>query len=241
MASTSRIRQPVPSSGRRSSRNSAAARCRLRSRRVPTTQPTTASRRGSRRRSISAAVARPNPARPLLHRMNRAEYRNADPRSARARRRRQRAAGRRRDLRVRQHRRRPGHVAAAARELRDDGAQDQPDGPRQHRDPGRSRRPITTPEDLTQDYHLRDLPLGTRGGLRVEEYFPVDAEYEIRVRLRRTATGSIRGISDEHQLELTLDGERIGLFPVGGKDAYRAVGRQRSEPRPDGQQGVHRR
>jgi len=81
----------------------------------------------------------------------------------------------------------------------------------------------STPEDLTQDYHLRDLPLGTRGGLRVEEYFAVDAEYEIRIRLRRTATGSIRGISDEHQLELTLDGQRIGLFPIGGKDAYRAV------------------
>ena len=78
--------------------------------------------------------------------------------------------------------------------------------------------PVTTtyaaPEDLTQDYHLRDLPLGTRGGLRVEEYFPVDAEYEIRVRLRRNAGGGIRGIVEEHQVELTLDGKRLGLFDV---------------------------
>ena len=44
-------------------------------------------------------------------------------------------------------------------------------GPRQHRRSRPSRRPIRRPEDLTQDYHLRDLPLGTRGGLRVEEYF----------------------------------------------------------------------
>ena len=80
-----------------------------------------------------------------------------------------------------------------------------------------------TPEDLTQDYHLRELPLGTRGGIRVTEYFPVDAEYEIRVRLRRTAIGTIRGIGEEHHLELTLDGERIGLFPVGSEDAYRAL------------------
>ena len=98
----------------------------------------------------------------------------------------------------------------------------------------------TTPEDLTQDYHLRDLPLGTRGGLRVEEYFAVDAEYQIRVRLRRTAAGAIRGIADEHQLELTLDGQRIGLFPVGGKDAYRAVVANEQKPASDGQQGVHR-
>ena len=80
-----------------------------------------------------------------------------------------------------------------------------------------------TPEDLTQDYHLRELPLGTRGGIRVSEYFPVDAEYEIRVRLRRTAVGTIRGIGEEHILELTLDGERIGVFPIGSEDAYTAI------------------
>ena len=80
-----------------------------------------------------------------------------------------------------------------------------------------------TPEDLTQDYHLRELPLGTRGGIRVSEYFPVDAEYEVRVRLRRTAIGTIRGIGEEHDLELTLDGERIGLFPIGSEDAYTAL------------------
>ena len=80
-----------------------------------------------------------------------------------------------------------------------------------------------TPEDLTQDYHLRGLPLGTRGGVRVAGFFPVDAEYEIRVRLRRTAVGAIRGIGEEHQVELTLDGERIALFPVGSEDAYRPI------------------
>ena len=80
-----------------------------------------------------------------------------------------------------------------------------------------------TPEDLTQDYHLRDLPLGTRGGVRVAEHFPVDAEYEIRVRLRRTAVGAIRGIGEEHRVELTLDGERVALFPVGSEDAYRPI------------------
>ena len=87
-----------------------------------------------------------------------------------------------------------------------------------------------TPEDLTQDYHLRELPLGTRGGVRISEYFPVDAEYEIRVRLRRTAVGTIRGISEEHHLELTLDGERIGLFPVGSEDAYLAIVENEQNP-----------
>ena len=169
-----------------------------------------------------AAAARPNPARPLLHRMNRAEYRNAV-----------------RDLLALD-------VDVSALPADDstygfdniaDALGTSPLLLESYVTMARkiSRMAIgspgippvtttyTTPEDLTQDYHLRDLPLGTRGGLRVEQYFAVDAEYEIRVRLRRTATGSIRGIAEEHQLELMLDGQRIGLFPVGGKDAYRPV------------------
>ena len=43
------------------------------------------------------------------------------------------------------------------------------------------------------------------------------------MRLRRTAIGTIRGIGEEHDLELTLDGERIGLFPIGSEDAYTAL------------------
>ena len=220
--STSRTRRPAPMRGRRSSRSFAAAACRPRSRRVRTKRPTTASRHGSRGRSIRAAAARPNPARPQLHRMNRAEYRNAV-----------------RDLLALD-------VDVSALPADDstygfdniaDALGTSPLLLESYVTMARkiSRMAIgstgippvtttyTTPEDLTQDYHLRDLPLGTRGGLRVEQYFAVDAEYEIRVRLRRTATGSIRGIAEEHQLELMLDGQRIGLFPVGGKDAYRPV------------------
>ena len=169
-----------------------------------------------------AAAARPNPARPLLHRMNRAEYRNAI-----------------RDLLALDVdvSALPADDATYGFDNIADALGTSPLLLESYVTMARkiSRAALgstavpavtttyTTPEDLTQDYHLRDLPLGTRGGLRVDEYFAVDAEYEIRVRLRRTATGSIRGISEEHQLELTLDGQRIGLFPIGGKDAYRAV------------------
>ncbi len=89
-----------------------------------------------------------------------------------------------------------------------------------------------TPLDLTQSYHLRDLPLGTRGGIRVDEYLPVDADYEMAITLRRGAGGSIRGLGEEHLLELTLDDERIGVFAVGGPDAYR--------PLTDGGLGVNK-
>ena len=80
-------------------------------------------------------------------------------------------------------------------------------------------------EDLTQNYHLDGLPLGSRGGLLVREYFPVDAEYEFRLRLRRSAVASVRGIDEEHRVELTLDGARLGLFAFGGPDVSGPRGR----------------
>src|SRR5690606_10833449 len=39
-----------------------------------------------------------------------------------------------------------------------------------------------------QDY-LEGQPLGTRGGMQVEHYFPVDAEYEFRVAANIAAAG----------------------------------------------------
>ena len=167
-----------------------------------------------------AATAQPNPARPLLHRMNRAEYKNAV-----------------RDLLALDV-----DVSALPADDATSGFDNIADAlgssPLLLESYVTQARKISrlalgsptipavttthmTPEDLTQDYQLRDLPLGTRGGMRVEEYFPVDAEYDLRVRLRRTAGGTIRGILEEHQVELTLDGQRVGLFTLGGKDSYR--------------------
>ena len=166
-----------------------------------------------------AAEARPNPGRPLLHRMNRAEYRNAI-----------------RDLlglEIEVDALPPDDEAhgfdniadalsvsplllesylTAARKISRLAIGD-PAAP-----------PITTthsaPPDLSQGAHLAELPLGTRGGLRVDEYLPADAEYEIQVRLERSGGGGIKGIAEEHHVGLTLDGERIALFAVGSADAY---------------------
>ena len=176
-----------------------------------------------------AAADRPNPGRPLLHRMNRTEYRNAV-----------------RDLLAVD-----ADVSALPADDATYGFDNIADAlgtsPLLLESYVTTARkvarmaigspaipPITTtyktPEDLTQDYHLRDLPLGTRGGLVVDEYLPVDADYELRVRLRRGAGGSIRGISEQHYMELTLDGERIGLFAIGSEDAYRATVANKNNP-----------
>src|SRR5688572_22740901 len=74
--------------------------------------------------------------------------------------------------------------------------------------------------DASQSEQNDDLATGTRGGLLATHTFPLDGEYTIRVRLLQTNLGSIRGLEFQHQLEITLDGERVLLAPVGGPEDY---------------------
>ncbi|MCE2539333.1 MAG: DUF1592 domain-containing protein [Acidobacteria bacterium] len=74
--------------------------------------------------------------------------------------------------------------------------------------------------DLTQEKHIAGLPVGTRGGVLVEHTFPVDGHYEVSVRLARDRNEHVEGLSESHQVELLLDGERVELFTVE-RPAYR--------------------
>ncbi len=74
--------------------------------------------------------------------------------------------------------------------------------------------------DLSQDQHIEGLPLGTRGGILVKHDFPVDGEYIIKVRLWRNTFDLMRGMEDPHQIEISLDGERVRLVTVGGHDDF---------------------
>jgi hypothetical protein len=71
-------------------------------------------------------------------------------------------------------------------------------------------------QDLSQDRHVEGLPLGTMGGLAVRTNLPLDGDYEFQVRLFRTNLGTMRGLEYPHQLEITVDGERIHLASFGG-------------------------
>lgn len=68
--------------------------------------------------------------------------------------------------------------------------------------------------DLTQERHLDGLPIGTRGGVKVSHNFPLDAEYEIQIRLSRDRDEHIEGLKEAHEIELALDRERIALFTI---------------------------
>ncbi|MCY4030352.1 MAG: DUF1592 domain-containing protein [Acidobacteria bacterium] len=74
------------------------------------------------------------------------------------------------------------------------------------------------PELEVQDARTsEDLPFGSRGGLAVRHYFPLDGEYLFKVDLRRNFYNYIRGLGNvPHQLDLRLDKARVHTFMVGG-------------------------
>lgn len=71
-------------------------------------------------------------------------------------------------------------------------------------------------QDLSQDTHIEGLPLGTTGGAMFRHVFPADGYYDFRIRLYRTNLDTTRGLEQPHKVELTIDGERILLATVGG-------------------------
>src|ERR1700734_4253740 len=72
--------------------------------------------------------------------------------------------------------------------------------------------------DLSQDQHIEGLPLGTRGGILVHHYAPLDAEYVIKLRLWRNTFDLMRGMEDAHQIEMSVDGNQVRLVTAGGPD-----------------------
>jgi mono/diheme cytochrome c family protein len=64
-----------------------------------------------------------------------------------------------------------------------------------------------TPVRQPQEGRNEELPFGTRGGLEIDGYFPLNGEYEFKV-----DTAGVGG--DVHQLEISIDGERKAITNV---------------------------
>ena len=69
----------------------------------------------------------------------------------------------------------------------------------------------TSPLLAQNDRGSEDLPFGSRGGLAVRHHFPLDAEYVLKISLRgRARTGQF--------LEIRLDRERVRLFDLSQRE-----------------------
>ena len=77
--------------------------------------------------------------------------------------------------------------------------------------------------DSHQTDHVEGLPLGTRGGLLVTKHFPLDAEYVFSAKLYRTNNSLTRGLAAPHDLEFTVDGQRVFFHTVGGAEDWASL------------------
>jgi mono/diheme cytochrome c family protein len=86
------------------------------------------------------------------------------------------------------------------------------------------------PAELPQDERVDELPFGTRGGVAIRSDFPADGEYYIKFNVSAPTT-------EFHQVEVSVDGERIKLIPFRGRSsvvtvAGRDTGNNAPETRP---------
>jgi mono/diheme cytochrome c family protein len=70
------------------------------------------------------------------------------------------------------------------------------------------------PDQLDQDVRLEGMPVGTRGGTRVDYIAPRDGEYDLKVRVGRGIDSDIPHFIGEQNLEISVDGERVHVFTL---------------------------
>jgi hypothetical protein len=81
------------------------------------------------------------------------------------------------------------------------------------------------PAAQPQYKYVEGMPLGTRGGVRVRHYFPLDGEYQFSMTLRQSQM-YVKGLEFPHTIELTIDGERVFTGSVGGEADLKAQDQQ---------------
>ena len=73
---------------------------------------------------------------------------------------------------------------------------------------------VVLPADLTQEDHFDGQPFGTRAGTSVRHAFPADGDYQFELRLTRDRNELIEGLREPHQVEVSVDGERLKVFTL---------------------------
>ena len=66
------------------------------------------------------------------------------------------------------------------------------------------------------DRMSEDLPFGSRAGLSFSHPFPLDGEYTIAIRLTKSVYKYIVNLDYAHELDVRVDGIRVGRFEIGG-------------------------
>lgn len=87
--------------------------------------------------------------------------------------------------------------------------------------PGFAAASYSTPRLLYQDDRMSEsLPFGSRGGMAISHYFPLDGEYEVKIRLRRMIYDYVVGMGRPQEVDVRLDGKLLKRFTIGDADRF---------------------
>ncbi|MFN0077218.1 MAG: DUF1592 domain-containing protein [Prosthecobacter sp.] len=73
---------------------------------------------------------------------------------------------------------------------------------------------IRVKSDITQEYHVPGLPLGTRGGVLIPQVFSREGDYDVQIRLQRDRNEQVEGMNGPHDLQILLNREVKAEFTV---------------------------
>ena len=81
-----------------------------------------------------------------------------------------------------------------------------------------------------QSEHIDGLPLGTRGGMLIDHYFPADGEYEFNIReWFFGGAGYVTKVDEPHHVVMTIDDVRVFEQTAGGAEDLKAVDQRQAE------------
>jgi len=167
-----------------------------------------------------AAAATPNPGRPILHRLNRAEYANSirdllhidvDPEGFLPPDDMSQGYDNMSDVLTISPTLLEGYLRASAKISRLAVGD---------RDATPSVDTYVVPQAISQLKHVEGTPFGTRGGVVVNHNFPADGEYVFIMSFYYASIGSFFGDNkpaDGEQIEVSIDGERVALLDINRK------------------------
>jgi hypothetical protein len=87
---------------------------------------------------------------------------------------------------------------------------------------------LPTEGEGKQAFHVDGLPLGTRGGLAVEHFFPADGDYEINIQNLFPGDAYFLGSEHENHLLVIVDGAKIYETKVGGGEDLKNIDQDQS-------------
>ena len=83
----------------------------------------------------------------------------------------------------------------------------------------------------TQQFYREGLPLGTRGGMVVDHYFPADGDYVMNIGNMAQALW-VYNMEFENTVVVTVDGAEVHRTQVGGEADMKAID-QKQDPAVD--------